>query len=114
MNKRPHSLFLEDIIEAIEKIEEFTKNMDLEKFSNDDKTTSAVLRKLEIIGEATKNIPSGVKEKHPEIPWKRMAGLRDIVIHEYFGVEVGIVWKIITENLPEVKPMLKKILEESS
>jgi len=113
MNERPYKLFLEDILEAISKIEEFVKGMDLEQFKKDDKTASAVLRKLEIIREAAKNIPPKVKEKHFDIPWKRMAGLRNIVIHGYFGVDTEIIWKIITENLPELKPRIEKILEET-
>ena len=71
----------------------------------------AVIRNLEIIGEAAKNIPGEVREKHPEIFWKRMIGLRNITIHEYFGVDLNIIWEIISKNLPETKPKIEAMLK---
>ncbi|MGC8979243.1 HepT-like ribonuclease domain-containing protein [Caldisericum sp.] len=110
--KRDYILFLKDIINAMEAIERFVEGMDLEAFIEDDKTSSAVIRKFEIIGEATKNIPDGIREKHPHIPWKRMAGLRDRLIHGYFGIDYKLVWEAIKVEIPKIKPELQKILKE--
>lgn len=85
--KRDYKLFLQDIIDAMESIELFLGNMTLNELSNDDKSSSAIIRKFEIIGEATKNLPENLKEEHPEIPWKSMAGMRDRLIHAYFGID---------------------------
>ena len=110
--KRDHRLFLRDIIDAMNAIEEFVEGMDFEAFLVDDKTTSAVIRKFEIIGEATKNIPEWLKEKHPEIPWKRMAGMRDVLIHAYFGIDYELLWNAIKIEIPKIKPKLQVILEK--
>ena len=87
MSKRNIKLYVKDILEAIKAIEKFVEGMDFESFKEDDKTSSAVIRKFEIIGEATKNIPQSIKEKYPHIPWKEMAGFRDKLIHFYFGIK---------------------------
>jgi len=110
--KRNHKLFVKDILDSIEKIEEFVGNMDFKKFIEDDKTKSAVVRKLEIIGEATKNIPKLIRQKYKELPWSDMAGMRDKIAHFYFGIDYEIVWKVIKERLPEIKPVIQKILNE--
>ncbi|MEM4204145.1 MAG: DUF86 domain-containing protein [Candidatus Methanomethylicaceae archaeon] len=107
--ERLHSL-PEDILAAIESIEAFIVGMDLDTFQTDDKTTSAVMRKLEIIGEAVKQIPDEVRQKHSQVPWKEMAGMRDKLIHFYFGVDYHLVWKAITERLPQVKQEIQKVL----
>jgi uncharacterized protein with HEPN domain len=111
---RDYLLYLKDILAAIESIEGFIAGMDLEIFQTDDKTTSAVIRKLEIIGEAVKQIPDDTRQKHPQIPWKEMAGMRDKLIHFYFGVDHHLVWKAITERLPLVKQEIRTILDNSS
>lgn len=85
--KRHYSLFLRDIIEAMEAIEKFIEGMSFENFIQDDKTSSAVIRKFEIIGETVRNIPDWMREKYPHIPWKKIAGIRDKIIHGYFGVD---------------------------
>jgi len=86
------SLYIKDIIAAIGSIEAFVGNMDFESFKNDDKTQSAVIRKLEVIGEAVKQILEEIRQQHPEVPWKQIAGMRDKLIHFYFGVDAHLVW----------------------
>ena len=110
--KRDYRLFIDDISECINKIEEFVGNMDFDEFFGDDKTRSAVVRKLEIIGEASKNIPKRIREKYKELPWNDMAKMRDKITHDYFGINYKIVWNVIKERLPEIKPVIHKILEE--
>ncbi len=84
--------------------------MDFENFKEDDKTSSAVIRKFEIIGEATKNIPQDIKEKYPDIPWKEMAGFRDKLIHFYFGIKYDIVWNTVKLRLPALKESMENVL----
>ena len=112
MSKRDYRLFLQDILESIERIEEYTEGYDFETFTKDRKTVDAVLRNLEIIGEAAKHIPENIRTQHPEIPWKRVIGLRNVVIHHYFGVDLSIVWVIIKKQLPELKNAVISLLEE--
>jgi len=107
-----HKLFIKDILDAIKAIEKFVKKMSLDKFMADDKTSSAVIRKFEIIGEAAKNIPESIKKKKPNIPWKEMAGMRDKLIHFYFGVDHNLVWQTIKNRLPELKKELLSLLEK--
>ena len=108
---RNNRLYLKDILTAIESVEVFVKDMDFESFKDDDKTISAVIHKLEIIGEATKNIPDKIKVRYSSIPWKEMAGMRDKLIHFYFGIDYELVWKTIRKRLPEIKPLMAQILE---
>lgn len=110
--KRDYRLYIKDIFDCIEKIEEFVQDMNFNEFVQDDKTNSAVVRKLEIIGEATKNIPKSVTQKYEQIPWKDMARMRDKIIHFYFGTDYEIVWGVIKERLPEIKPTIQQILED--
>jgi uncharacterized protein with HEPN domain len=104
-----YKLFLKDIIEAMEKIEEFIGEMTFEEFKADDKTASAVMRKFEIIGEACKHISEDIRKKYPKVPWKEMAGMRDKLIHSYSKVDFKLVWMTIKERIPKVKPLIKKI-----
>lgn len=111
MKKRKALLYISDILEAIQNIERYVENLTFDDFLKDRKTIDAIVRNLEIIGEAVKHIPKNLKLKYPAIPWKKMAGMRDRIIHEYFGVDNEILWKTIKEDLPKVKPEIEKILE---
>ena len=111
---RDYSLYIKDIIICIERIDEFIGTMSYTELEQDDKTASAVIRKLEIIGEATKCLPDIITEKYPEIPWKDMARMRDKIIHFYFGVDIEIIWNVVKNRLPEIKKMLQKILDTES
>ena len=108
---REWTLFLRDILSSIENIEEFTAGMTFDKFAADQKTISAVIMKLEVIGEAAKNIPREIRHKYKDIPWTDMAHIRDKLIHGYFSIDYLIVWKVITERLPDLKDKVKRILE---
>jgi uncharacterized protein with HEPN domain len=107
--KREIGLFIEDIIKSIKNIEEFSNGLNKEKFSKDNLRQSAIIRQLEIIGEAVKNIPSTFREKYPKIAWKDIAGFRDILSHAYFGVNLERVWNIIEKDLPKLKEEISKI-----
>jgi uncharacterized protein with HEPN domain len=110
--RRDYSLYIQDILECIEKIDEFVGDMAYEEFVEDDKTSSAVVRKLEIMGEAAKNISKEIKQKYKEIPWSDIAKMRDKIIHFYFGVDYEIVWKVIKERLPTLKHQIERMLIE--
>jgi uncharacterized protein with HEPN domain len=110
MSKRKWELFVEDILESINLIEEYIKDMDFEQFKNDRKTIDAVVRNFEIIGEASKNIPEEIKKQHQDIDWKGIIGFRNRIAHEYFGVSVSIIWNIIKKELPYLKEKIKKII----
>jgi len=110
-------LYIEDILDSIAKIERYTKDIDQQQFLTDTQLQDSVLRRLEIIGEAVKNVPSSFRDRFPQIPWKNVAGLRDILIHEYFGVNMRRAWKVIKEDLLDLKLNLikvKKDLESSN
>ncbi|NJD77511.1 MAG: DUF86 domain-containing protein [Candidatus Methanoperedens sp.] len=109
MSKRGDIEFLNDVHEAIRRIELYTQDIDYEDFLEDIKAQDAVIRNLEIIGEAAKNITDELKEKHPQILWKDLAGIRDKLIHHYFGVNLEIVWTIIDEDLPLLRKEIRQI-----
>ena len=111
MAKRNDKLYLKDIWGSIEKIEKYINNLSYEEFSKNLVVIDAVVRNFEIIGEATKNLSKEIKSLYPNIPWKEMAGMRNKVIHEYFGVNLKIVWKTIKERLPELRIKIGKILK---
>ena len=109
MNKRNEDLYIKDTIEAIKYIQAYTKNLSFKKFSNDQKTIDAVIRNFEIIGEATKQISKQTKARYPAIPWRKIASMRDKVIHEYFGVDLDIIWETIHESLPSLKKKIERV-----
>jgi len=109
---RDPKLYLKDILVAMDAIEQFVEEVDFETFKNDDMMTSAVIRKFEIIGEATKKIPEEIKQQYPAIPWKDMSGMRDRLIHFYFGIKYELVWETIKKEIPKVKPSVKKVLDD--
>ena len=110
--KRDYRLYLDDILQAIAKIEKYTKDINLEQFIGDEKTVDAVIRNFAIIGEAVKNIPQSIRKKYPDIPWKEMAGMRDKLIHEYFGIRYDIVWQTVEKRLPHVKSQIEAVLKQ--
>jgi uncharacterized protein with HEPN domain len=106
--------YVEDIIDAMSKAQSFTHEMDYETFAHDDKTFFAVIRALEIIGEAVKKIPPEIKKQHPDAPWKDIAGMRDKLIHEYFGADQKTIWDTVKKDIPALKPVFEKILKDCS
>ena|SRR5271157_2626702 len=105
--------YVEDILKAMDDALTFVKDMNYDTFIKDRKTVYAVIRALEIIGEATKNVPSPIKAHYPEIPWKDMAGMRDKVIHAYFGVDLKRVWSTVNADIPTIKPYFEKLLKDN-
>lgn len=106
---RDYKLYLDDILEAAKRIEKYTKGLTLEKLKKDTLILDGVVRNLEIIGEAAKNIPNQIRKKYPEIEWKKIAGLRDILAHEYFGIDLEVVWDIIENKVPILKKQISRI-----
>jgi len=109
---REYKAYLKDILEAIRKIENYTKDIAFDDFVMDELIQDGVVRNLEVIGEAVKNIPEDIKDKKPEVEWKKIAGLRDILIHDYFGIDEDIVWDAVKNKLPGLKKKIKGILSE--
>jgi uncharacterized protein with HEPN domain len=103
--------FIEDIMDSAAAIEEYCANMTYEQFLQDKKTRDAVVRNLEIIGEAARHIPESARESAPEIPWKSIAGMRDKRIHEYFGVSYSTVWETVQSDLPLLEDKIKTLYE---
>ena len=108
--KKDVSVFLTHIIESIEAIEGYTKNTDKNNFIRDKKLQDAVMRRLEIIGEAVKNLPSDFTSKHKEVEWTKIARMRDKLIHNYFGVDIELTYAVVKNNLPDLKEKIKKII----
>ncbi len=110
--RKEYGDYIEDIIDSMDKAENFVENMDYQGFMEDSKTIFAVVRTLEIIGEAVKNIPESLRKKYPNIPWRDMAGMRDKLIHEYSGVRLDLLWNTVEVKVPELKPKFQKILKD--
>ena len=109
---RDYKVFLQDAVDAIDNVAEFASGMSLDAFKADKKTLHAVVRNLEVVGEAVKAVPAEVRELHVQIPWQRIAGLRDILIHHYFRIDVDIVWDVVQNKLPELRQQLQIILRD--
>ena len=112
MPERDFHLYLADILDSGIAIMEFVKGLSFEEFCNDRKTHSAVIREFEIIGEAANHLTSHFKKLYSEIPWQEIVGLRNILIHEYFGIDTKIVWDIINNDIVSLKLQIKEIIEQ--
>jgi uncharacterized protein with HEPN domain len=109
MSKRPIPVLIEDMWEAIERIEQYTRGMVSAVFGEDRRTSDAVVRNLEIIGEAANRLPDDFTQHHPEIEWEQIVGLRHRIVHEYFGIDLEIVWQILQRDLPALKSRLQRL-----
>jgi uncharacterized protein with HEPN domain len=110
---RSYLLYLEDILKSAAKVQRYTDGMSFEDFLADERTLDAVVRNLEIIGEAAKNVPEKVRLRYPEIEWRKIAGLRDILSHTYFKVSEAILWDVVQNKLPPLAEQVKQILENN-
>lgn len=106
------ALYVKDILQYMREAEEFIVGLQYGEFAVDKKTFNAVVRAIEVIGEAAKNIPDSIRSKYPAVPWKEMAGMRDKVIHSYFGVDLEAVWLVVKERIPSLKPLIEEILRD--
>ena len=106
------SIYVYHILQAVERIESYTAGLSYERFREDVLKQDGIVRQLEIIGEAAKNVPEDIVRKNKEIPWKKMAGMRDRLIHFYFGVKHDLVWRTIKQDIPQLKPLIQKIIDE--
>ena len=109
---RDYRDYVQDILDSINEIESFIEEMTFEEFEKDKKTINAVTRSVEVAGEATKKIPKNIRDKYPVIPWKKMSGMRDKLIHEYFGIDIEILWKVAKDEIPPLKTTIKSILRD--
>jgi|TARA_Y100000034_G_C6715197_1_gene316126 uncharacterized protein with HEPN domain len=110
--KRDVNLYLTDILESINFIKRYTRGFSAEKFKRDKKSQDAVIRRLEIIGEATKKIPNEIKKQYPQVRWQEIAGVRDFLSHIYFGVNLNRIWRIIKDDLPKLNNEIKNIVKK--
>lgn len=107
-----YRLHLTAIFTAMDAAQAFAAGMDFEGFVADDKTASAVVQKLEIVGEATKNVPEAIRQKYPQVPWREMASRGNLLIHEYYNVNCAVVWEVVTKLIPPLQPIIKQILKD--
>ena len=107
---RDVSLYLEDMVEAIRRVLEYTEGLTRESFLRDQKTIDAVVRNLEVLGEAAKHVPEAVRSRHDSIAWKKIAGLRDVLAHDYFGIDEDILWDVVSNKVVGLGPLLDRAL----
>ena len=112
MKKRDYLDYIQDIVDSVIDIENFIRGMGFNDFSQDKKTINAVVRSLEVIGEAAKRVSESLRKKYPRLPWKEMARMRDKLIHGYSGVDVEIVWKVVKDEIPPLKPSIEQVLKD--
>jgi len=105
-NKRDELVFLEDIPECIKRIEDYTKGLTQAEFEDNTEKQDAVIRRIEIIGESAKNISEDTREKYPYIRWREIAGMRNVVIHQYFRITIGLIWRVATKEIPALKKQI--------
>ena len=113
MSKRKPDVYLQDIFESINYIQRFLEGVSEDEFYKNVEKQDAVLRRLEIIGEAVKHLPDKIREDHPDVPWRQIAGMRDIIIHEYFGITLEMVWVVATEDILDLKTKVEEIIESN-
>jgi uncharacterized protein with HEPN domain len=111
---RDFNVYLEDVLDAVGKIRRYVAGMSYAQFRGDSKTQDAVIRNLEIIGEAIKKVPEDVRARHPQLEWKKIAGMRDILAHEYFGVDVEIVWDVVQNKLTELETVVTSEIQRNN
>ena len=112
MNKRDYRDYLQDILVSINDIESFIENMELDYFKRDKKTIYAVIRCIEVLGEAAGKIPKSIRDRYPNVPWKAMVGMRNRMVHEYFGVGINILWQTVQEDIPALKRLFNDVVGE--
>jgi uncharacterized protein with HEPN domain len=114
MSERDFRLYCTDILDSSSAILEFVKGLSFEEFCSDRKTSSAVIREFEVIGEAAGKLPDKLKQRHPDIEWQDIKDFRNLLIHEYFGIDLEIVWKIIQDDLPVLMNAVREIVRTES
>jgi uncharacterized protein with HEPN domain len=110
--KRDPRVYLDDILDAMNKAEMFVAGMSYEQVENDLRTHYAITRALEIVGEATRRLADSFREQYPDVPWRDMAGMRDRIIHGYDNVKLRIVWDVVKQDIPQVRPLIEQILTD--
>ena len=108
--KRDPQVYIDHMLESIENIQHYTEEIDFETLLVDTKTQDSVVHRMQLLGQSAKNLPEDIRENHPEIPWRQIIGMRNIIVHEYLGLDLAEVWNVIGQDLPELEEQLKKII----